>query len=69
MSVKVGGHAGAVALSDMDVCKGKATEGSIRVPGQVWVIVICTNIHSYRRACNRLQEVIHCNARVSNCNH
>ena len=24
----------------MDVCKGKAMEGSIRVVGQVWVIVI-----------------------------
>ena len=55
-----GGHAGGVARSDMDVCKGKAMEGSIRVVGQVWVIIICTNIHSYRRPCNRLQEVIHC---------
>ena len=44
----------------MDVCKGKAMEGSIRVVDQVWVIVICTNIHSYRRPCNRLQEVIDC---------
>ena len=24
----------------MDVCKGKAMEGSFRVVGQVWVIVI-----------------------------
>ena len=60
MSVKVGGHAGGVARSDMAVYKGKTMEGSIRVVGQVWVIVICTNIHSYRRPCNRLQEEIDC---------
>ena len=44
----------------MDVCKGKGMEGSIRVVGQVLVIIICTNVHSYRRPGNRLQEVTHC---------
>ena len=48
----------------MDVCKGKAMEGSFRVVGQVWIIVIRMYKHirtySYRRPCNRLQEVTHC---------
>ena len=44
----------------VDVCEGKPMEGSIRAVGQVWIIVICTNIHSYRRPCNGLQEEIHC---------
>ena len=33
----------------MDVCEGKAMKDSIRGVRQVWVIIIiCTNIHSYR---------------------
>ena len=32
----------------VDVCEGKAMEDSIRGLRQVWVIIICTNIHSYR---------------------
>ena len=32
----------------VDVCEGKAMEDSIRCVHQVWVIIICTNIHSYR---------------------
>ena len=32
----------------VDVCEEKAMEDSIRGVRQVWVIVICTNMHSYR---------------------
>ena len=32
----------------VDVCEEKAMVDSISGVGQVWVIVICTNIHSYR---------------------
>ena len=32
----------------VDVCEGKAMEGSIRGVRHVWVIIICTNIHFYR---------------------
>ena len=32
----------------MDVCEGKAMKDSIRGVRQVWVIIICTNIHYYR---------------------
>ena len=44
--------------ADMDVCKGKATEGSIRVVGHRHMYN--KHIHSHRKPCNRLQEVIHC---------
>ena len=32
----------------MDLCEGKPMEDSIRGVRWVWVIVICTNIHSYK---------------------
>ena len=60
LSVNGGGGTGGVAVIStvesmsclgeciMDVCEGKAMEDSIRGVCQVWVIIICTNIHSYR---------------------
>ena len=40
----------------VDVCEGKAMEDSIRGVHQVWVIVICTNIHSYRIQRRRVEK-------------
>ena len=58
LSVKGGGGTGGVGSDHgkhellgrmhVDVCEGKAMEDSIRCVCQVWVIIICTNMHSYR---------------------
>ena len=55
VSMEVGGHFGSdhgkhelLGKMHMDVCEGKAMKDSIRGVRQVWVIIICTNIHSYR---------------------
>lgn len=88
VSMEVGGTGGVAVVTavgkhellgrmHVDVCEGKAMEDSIRGVRQVWVIIVCTNIHSYRRQ-RRGVEISFVQqigggdtyvARVSKCNH